>query len=46
VMGSTVFNYAFIAVIPSWVNEKRPDVSGIFFYFLLRCSCRDSFVGQ
>jgi hypothetical protein len=44
VMGSTVFNYAFIAVIPSWVNEKRPDVSGIFF--LLRCCCRDSVVGN
>jgi hypothetical protein len=27
VMGSIVFNYAFIAVIPSWINEKRPDVS-------------------
>mmetsp|Transcript_6793 Transcript_6793/g.13414 ORF Transcript_6793/g.13414 Transcript_6793/m.13414 type:complete len:540 (-) Transcript_6793:1023-2642(-) len=27
VLGSIIFNYAFIAIIPSWLNEKRPDVS-------------------
>lgn len=27
VWGSIVFNYAFLGIIPSWVNEKRPDVS-------------------
>mmetsp|Transcript_22302 Transcript_22302/g.52730 ORF Transcript_22302/g.52730 Transcript_22302/m.52730 type:complete len:335 (-) Transcript_22302:694-1698(-) len=25
--GSIIFNYGFIVMIPSWVNEKRPDVS-------------------
>jgi len=27
VVGSILFNYAFIAIIPSWLNEKRQDVS-------------------
>ena len=31
VMGSIVFNYAFIAIIPSWVNEKVQ-------YSFLKCS--------
>ncbi len=27
VLGSIIFNYAYITIIPSWINEKRPDVS-------------------
>jgi len=27
VLGTVVFNFAIITSIPSWVNEKRPDVS-------------------
>eukprot|EP00284_Hemiselmis_tepida_P012661 CAMPEP_0174934316 /NCGR_PEP_ID=MMETSP1355-20121228/49130_1 /TAXON_ID=464990 /ORGANISM="Hemiselmis tepida, Strain CCMP443" /LENGTH=304 /DNA_ID=CAMNT_0016180901 /DNA_START=102 /DNA_END=1012 /DNA_ORIENTATION=- len=27
VVGSIIFNYAFACFIPSWVNEKKPDVS-------------------
>lgn len=27
VMGSVVYNYAFVVTVPSWCNEKRPEVS-------------------
>jgi len=27
VLGTVVFNYAFVITVPSWVNEKKPDVS-------------------
>jgi hypothetical protein len=27
VLGSIIFNYAFIVIIPSWINEKKPGVS-------------------
>jgi hypothetical protein len=26
-LGTVIFNYAFIVFLPSWVNEKKPDVS-------------------
>jgi hypothetical protein len=26
VVGSIIFNYAYAAFIPSWVNEKKPEV--------------------
>eukprot|EP00927_Polykrikos_kofoidii_P060257 TRINITY_DN5527_c0_g7_i1.p1 TRINITY_DN5527_c0_g7~~TRINITY_DN5527_c0_g7_i1.p1 ORF type:complete len:729 (+),score=94.57 TRINITY_DN5527_c0_g7_i1:328-2187(+) len=26
-IGTVLFNFSFIATVPSWVNEKRPDVS-------------------
>ncbi|PRP80111.1 hypothetical protein PROFUN_12265 [Planoprotostelium fungivorum] len=26
VLGSIIFNYAFITTVPSWCNERRPDV--------------------
>ena len=27
VLGTTIFNYAYVITIPSWVNEKQDDVS-------------------
>eukprot|EP00467_Chlorarachnion_reptans_P001881 CAMPEP_0114538878 /NCGR_PEP_ID=MMETSP0109-20121206/30384_1 /TAXON_ID=29199 /ORGANISM="Chlorarachnion reptans, Strain CCCM449" /LENGTH=532 /DNA_ID=CAMNT_0001722939 /DNA_START=166 /DNA_END=1761 /DNA_ORIENTATION=+ len=26
-LGSILFNFAFVVTVPSWVNEKRPDVN-------------------
>jgi len=26
-LGSIIFNYAFIVMVPSWINEKRAEVS-------------------
>ena len=26
-LGSIIFNYAFIVMVPSWLNEKRAEVS-------------------
>ena len=28
-VGVVIFNYAYCVTIPSWVNEKRPEVSGL-----------------
>ena len=27
VLGTILFNFGFVTTIPSWVNEKKPDVS-------------------
>lgn len=27
VLGTVIFNYAFVVTVPSWVNEKKPNVS-------------------
>ena len=29
VVGSIIFNYAYAAFIPSWVNEKKPEVCAL-----------------
>jgi formate dehydrogenase assembly factor FdhD len=45
-LGSIIFNYAFIVMVPSWINEKRAEVSVnrshftlLYFVTLLYSAC-------